>query len=147
MKTVFKKEQIPVGVKKLKTIPNPPVYLDSSAKKHYKKMAEILIKADRLSELFLPALEVFADAMAQFEWAIREINRKNKKRTGSGYIQNYATGATNISSELVVKREAESTLFKCFKQFGMEPRSEKELKSNTDPAQMDLFEQFLKQTS
>jgi len=147
MKTIFKKETVPVGVKMLKSIPNPPVYLDSSAKKHYKKMAEILIKANRLSELFLPALEVFADAMSQFEWAIREINRKNKIRTGSGYIQNYATGATNISSELVVKREAESTLFKCFKQFGLEPRSEKELKETHDPNQMDLFDQFLKQTS
>lgn len=146
MKTVHKINPIPVGVKKLKTVPSPPAYLSATAKKHYKAMAEKLIKADRLSEIFLNALEVFADAMSQWEWSVREIARKNKLKTGSGYIQRYGTGATNISTELVLKRDAETTLFKCFKQFGLEPRSEKELQVS-DPGQMDLFDQFLQKTS
>lgn len=147
MKAVHRKDFVTKGVKELKTVPNPPAYLSASAKNHYKTMAEILIKADRLTEIYLPALEVFADAMAQFEWAIKAINRKNRIENGSGFIQTYESGATNISTELVVKREAEATLFKCFKQFGMEPRSEKELKEDKNPNQLDLFETFLSQTS
>lgn len=148
MRTVHIKEMISVGVKQLKTVPNPPSYLSASSKKHYKTMAEILIKADRLLETYLPALEVFADAMAMWEFAVREINRKNKENLGSGFIQKYKTGATNITTELVVKRDAEDTLFKCFKQFGMEPRSDKELKDDKkDPNQLDIFDSFLSQTS
>lgn len=102
-----------------------------------------LIKLDRLKEVFLPALEIFAEAMAQYEFAAREIKEKNKDDHGTGYIQTYRSGASNISTEVVLMRDAEKTLFKCFKQFGLEPRSEKELKATTDPNQTDLFEQFM----
>lgn len=139
-------------VKKIKSdgicrvIPDAPAYLSSSAKKHYKQMAEILIEKEILKDTFLNALEVFAEAMAQFEWATREINNKNKDDYGTGYIQTYRSKATNISTELVLRNNAESTLFKCFKQFGLDPRSDKELLGiQTDPNQGDLFEGFLNQ--
>jgi phage terminase small subunit len=45
---------------------------------------------------------------------------------------------------VTLKDKAEDSLFKCFKQFGLDPKSEKDLKTETtDPNQMSLFEQLL----
>lgn len=120
------------GKDTISEIPKPPAYLTNSAKKHYKAMAKNLIKLDRLKETFLPALEIYAEAMAQFEFAIREINAKNKEDYGSGYVQVFRTGAANITAEVSLKNNAEATLLKCFKQFGLDPRSEKELKADVN---------------
>jgi P27 family predicted phage terminase small subunit len=136
--------EINQGKDTLFQVPNAPNYLTNEAKKHYQNMGAILAKNDRLKEAFLNALEVYAEAMAQFEFALKEIKRKNKEKYGTGYIQEFRTGAKNISVELTVKNNAEDTLLKCFKIFGLDPKSEKELKGVTDSNQIDLFEQFLK---
>lgn len=130
----------------LSIVPVPPVWLTNSAKKYYKTMAAELIKIDRLKVVFLNALEIYAEAMAQFEFAAREIKEKNKDEFGSGYIQTYRSGASNISTEIVLMRDAEKTLFKCFKQFGLDPKSEKEL-NISDTGQLSLFEELQKQMS
>lgn len=126
----------------LKILPTPPAYLSSLAKKHYKIMAGYLIKLNRLKEIFLPALEIYSEAMAQFEFASKQIKKKNSEDLGVGYIQKFRSGATNISTEVILKNNAESTLLKCFKQFGLEPKSDKELNGLIDPNQGDLFENF-----
>lgn len=131
------------GKDTLSKIPKPPVYLSDSGKIHYKKMAKKLMKLDRLKETFLPALEIYAEAMAQFEFAVREVKKSNTKEYGSGYIQVFKSGASNISTEITLKNNAEATLLKCFKQFGLDPRSEKELKVETN--QLDFgFEELRK---
>lgn len=127
----------------LTKLPSPPSYLSTSGKRHYKEMGMRLIKIKRLKETFLPALEIYAEAMAQFEFAIREIKSKNRDDFGTGYIQVFRTGAANVTAEVSLKNNAEATLLKCFKQFGLDPRSEKELKVS-DPAQTSLFEEMYK---
>lgn len=126
----------------LKEVPKAPAYLDTKAKSHFKKLAKILITNDQLKRIHIPALEVMAENFAQWEWAVREIRKKNKDATGSGYIQTYGSGAKNISVELTVKRDAEKAIFQSIKQFGLDPKSEKDLKATVDPNQGDLFEQF-----
>jgi phage terminase small subunit len=120
------------------------MYLTDEAKKHFIFMGNILAKNDRLKETFINALEIYAEAMAQFEFALRGIKLKNKRNLGDGYIQTFKTGAQNISVELTLKNDAADTLFKCFKIFGLDPKSEKELKATTDPGQIDLFAEFYK---
>jgi len=120
------------GKDTLQEIPKPPGYLSASAKKHYLQMAKKLMKIERLKETFLPALEIYAEAMAQFEFAVREIKDKNREEYGTGYIQVFRTGAANVTAEVSLKNNAEATLLKCFKQFGLDPRSEKELKVETN---------------
>jgi P27 family predicted phage terminase small subunit len=132
------------GKETLMGCPKPPVYLTKEAKKHYLKMGSILAKNERLKEIFLNALEVYSEAMAQFEFAVRQIQIKNNRDFGTGYMQTFKTGAQNISVELTLKNDAADTLFKCFKIFGLDPKSDKELKINTDPNQVDLFDSFLK---
>ena len=124
--------------------PKPPMYLTDEAKKHYLFMGNILAKNDRLKETYLNALEIYAEAMAQFEFSLREIKRKNKDKFGTGYIQTFKTGAKNISVELTVKNNAEDTLLKCFKLFGLDPKSEKDLKDVSNPNQTSLFEELMR---
>lgn len=136
------------GTDLLSELPSPPAYLGTSAKSHYRKLGKILITSDRLKSIHLSALELMAENFAQWEWAVRQIRKKNKEKPGSGYIQKFKGGAQNISVALTVKRDAESAILKCFKQFGLDPRSEKELKATVDPAQTDLFAEFMnKKTS
>ena len=140
METVYKGE----ASKLLKKIPKSPSYLDASAKKHFKSFAKILISSETLKRIHIPALEIMAENFSQWEWAVREIRSKNKDKNGSGYRQKYASGAENISVELTIKRDAEKAIMSCFKQFGIDPRSEKELKDSEDPNQGDLFAGFAK---
>lgn len=132
------------GKETLSAVPKPPVYLSKNAKKHFLMMGQLLAKKERLKDIYLPALEIYGSAMDQFEFACKEINRKNALSAGTGFIQTYKTGATNISTEIVLRNDASSTLLKCFRQFGLDPKSESELKGLAETGQMDLFENYLK---
>lgn len=131
------------GKDTLQRLPKAPAYLSASAAKHFKTMGESLIKAERLKETFLPGLEIFAVNMAQFEHANKEIERKNKRAMGAGYIQTFKNGTANISPEVSLRSAAEKTLFQCLKQFGLDPRSEKDLRQPPQNPYGDLFTAFL----
>lgn len=128
----------------LKKLPAPPEYLSEDAKRHYRRVGGVLISNEKLKRIHLGALEVLAENFAQWEWAVKEINFKNSLDHGRGYIQVYSSGAKNISVEVTLKRDAEKAIMQCFKQFGLDPKSEKELGATGDPGQMDLFKDFMK---
>lgn len=132
------------GTDALVKVPPAPAYLSVFGKKHYVKMGNILAKNKLLKEKFLPALEVYAEAMSQWQFAVSEIKKKNAKRMGDGYIQTYNSGAKNVSVEVTLRNDAEASLLKCFKIFGLDPKSEKELKGFTDPNQTSLFDELMK---
>lgn len=132
---------------KVLKLPAPPSFLPTTAKTFYKKWGAILIKEGVLKELHLPMLEMMATNYAQWVFAVQEINKKNKQKSGSGYIQVYQSKATNISTELVLKRDAEKALRANIDAFGMDPQSEKKLKKSIDENQLDLFDSFNKFTS
>lgn len=131
------------GKSLLSKLPAPSRFLDAGSKKYYKKIGKILITSETLKEIHLVTLEVLATNLSQWEFAIKAIARKNRKKAGEGYIQKYATGATNISTELVLKRDAEKAIEKSIAAFGMDPQSEKKLKQQVDPSQGDLFAGFM----
>jgi P27 family predicted phage terminase small subunit len=125
----------------LSKVPAAPAYFDAASKRHWKSLAKTLIGAQILKTIHLPTLEILATSAGQREYAIREINKKNKKRPGTGFIQTFASGANNISAEVTLKEKAEKTMLQCIKQFGLDPKSEKEL--NLEPAnQTNLLEQL-----
>lgn len=132
------------GTDNLVKAPAAPAYLSTLGKKHYSRMGKILAKNQLLKEKFLPALEVYSEAMAQWEFAVSEIKKKNLKKLGEGYIQTYKSGAKNVSVEVTLRNDAEASLLKCFKIFGLDPKSEKELKGLTDPNQTSLFDELMK---
>lgn len=133
------------GSDKLLKLPPPPRHLDRFEKKNYKEIGKILITAGVLKSIHLIALEVLATNRAIFIYALTEISKKNKIKYGSGYVQTYSTGATNITTELAMKSKAEKTMLENLAMFGMDPQSEKKLhKQITDPNQGSLFDEFNK---
>lgn len=125
----------------LKKLPAAPVYLSTASKKHWKNIGKRLIDAEVLKSIHLSGLEILADAQAQFEWSVKEISKKNKDKYGSGFIMTHGTGAQNVSVEVTLKNAAIKTMMQSLKQFGLDPKSEKEL--NIEPSQqLDLFAQL-----
>lgn len=131
-------KQMPKNVL-LKKVPAAPAYLDTASKRHWKKIAQILIDAEVLKSTHLTGLEILVDAKSQFEFAVKAIKKANTKKAGTGYIQSFSTGAKNISVELTIKRDATKTMMTCLKQFGLDPKSEKDLNTEETP-QMNLLE-------
>lgn len=119
-----------------------PAHLCAEGKKAYKAMGELLIKADRLKAYMLPVLEIYAAAHAQWVYACRAISEMNKKKAGAGFIQVFSSGATNITTQVSLRNDAAATMLKCSKQFGLDPRSEKELKAAVDSGQTSIFDQL-----
>lgn len=131
------------GTDVLSKLDNPSGFLCATSKRYYKKIGQVLITAKVLKRIHLPTLEMLATNCAQWEFAVKEMNRKNKESAGTGYIQTYQSKATNISTELVLKRDAEKAMRENIAAFGMDPQSEKKLKAATvDPGQVNLFESF-----
>lgn len=129
---------------KLKKVPAPPSTLSRAAKAHYVKMGKLLLEQDRLKKIYLPALTIFAVNMEQFDWANKEIEKQNQEKPGAGYVQKFHSGAMNVSVFVSLREKAEKSLLQCCVQFGLDPKSEKGLKSTADnPNQLDLFDQFL----
>ena len=133
------------GKDTLSKVPKPSVYLTDEAKKHYFDMGSVLAKNELLKEKFISVLEIYAEAMAQWEFALREIKKANKDKFGSGYVQKFTSGAANVSVYVTLKDKAEDSIFKAAKVFGLDPKSEKELKIENN--QLDLFNEVMKQKS
>jgi phage terminase small subunit len=131
------------GSDKLSVLPKPKSFLDAAAKRYYREIGKILITSKVLKEIHLMTLNMLSTNCAQWEFAVKEIRKKNKNKHGSGYIQVYMSKATNISTELVLKRDAEKAMRDNIAAFGMDPQSEKKLnRVLTDPNQGDLFDHF-----
>ena len=64
------------GTDVLGALPAAPKYFSREQKKHWFESGQILVRAGLMKEKFVAALELFAVAKAQFEWAIIEINKK-----------------------------------------------------------------------
>ena len=116
-----------------------PEYFNEVTKRHYKNIGESLITANVLKITLLPTLEVLAQNMAQYEFALKEINRKNNIEAGSGYIQSYKTGNANVSAEVTLKEKAEKNIYICIKLFGLDPKSEKDLGKEEKKEEEDIF--------
>ena len=123
-------------------LPPPKSFLDAAAKRYYKEIGKILITNKLLKRVHLYTLNMLATNCAQWEFSVKAINTKNKESAGSGYIQTFLSKATNISTELVLKRDAEKAMRDNIAAFGMDPQSEKKLASAVDPDQGDLFKGF-----
>jgi len=115
----------------LSELPKAPTTLGTRGKYHFKRLGTILISNKILKSLHLPALEIMAENWEQWEWSIKAMRKKNRNNPGTGYIQTFTTGAKNLSVELTVKRDAEKAIMQCIKQFGLDPKSEKDLNADT----------------
>lgn len=129
----------------LDKLPKPPSFFKATPRKRkiYKFLGEGLINAKLLTELDTMVLWMLTDAVDQYVWAITEIERKNEETPGSGYIQTFASSASNISAEMSVKRDALKTIVELASKFGLTIKDRRGI-MGADPAQLelDLFNEF-----
>ena len=127
----------------LKRVGPSPTHLTSNQKKCYQTAGKILIRSGRLKEIYLPALEILAVNIAMYQDAVVMINSANKEDKNSGYIQTFKNEVKQISPYVTLKKDAEASIMRCLKQFGMDPKSDKELGQDTS-GQLSLFDQINK---
>lgn len=128
----------------LSQVPEPPKHLTTRAKFWYKKMAKRLITEKRLKEIYLDALEGYADAKAVWEFACNKIREADREEVGSGYIQKFSNNVIQNSQWVNMQNRSWKRIVECCKMFGLDPQSDKVLGAGQDPAQGDLFEGFKK---
>jgi len=121
-----------------------PKYFNKSQTEEFNKIVKMLKNAGLFSEKYRHGIESLAYNYNQFKDAIIEINRKNEKEQGSGYKQIFESGAENISVEMSIKRDAEKSIYPLLRQFGLDPKSEKDIKSIIEDGSEDAFENFSK---
>jgi len=123
----------------VKKIPDSPKMLSTVGRRYWKSLSATLIDAKVLKKAHLPALEILADQYAQYEEAALEIKLQNKEKRMSGYVQTFTSGAQNVSVYVTLKKDAAKTILQILKQFGMDPKSEKDLNMEP-PNQLSLLE-------
>lgn len=128
----------------LEDLPNPNrmFNLDATAKKWYRFLGAKLLSTKRLAQVDIPNLVLLAQAWALYAFAQEEINKKNKKEAGSGYIQVYASKATNITTEYKLRSDAIEDILKISKLFGMSFKDRHSLNGffEESTGQLDLFD-------
>lgn len=135
-------------IKSLDSVPKLPRNFNSALEKPDKKwfrlIATTLQKSGVLTELDVPALALFAKKWTRWEWANTEIQRLNEQNPGSGYIQEFQSGAKQKSAELQVLESAEKAIMSQAEEFGMTFKSRAAIVSfiQDNKDQLDLFDQF-----
>ena len=119
-----------------------PKYFNDLQKQYFNKIIHVLKNNGLFSDKYWLSIELLAVNMAQFQWSIMRINRLNNAIDGEGYIQTYESGAKAISVELTIKKKAEDSITMLLKQFGFDPKSEKDIKSIIEDGSEDAFENF-----
>jgi len=137
------KEQLPY----LDKVPSPGKHLNVSmtprARKLYEHFGAKLVQTGRLTELDLGYLVNLANAWDKYIWAEQEMARKNAEAPGAGYIQTFKSGATNITTEFSIAKEAQDQIMKISKQFGMGFRDRHSISgylSDSDPQQTSIWD-------
>ena len=127
----------------LQDLPNPArqYRLDKEGKRWYKLIGTMLIETKKLALLDIPNLVLLANAWAQYSWASEQINIKNTEDMGTGFVQSYKTGATNITTEYKLRADAEDRILKISKLFGMSFKDRHSLTGffEDNSGQLDLF--------
>lgn len=131
----------------LKSVPKPKSYFRATTREReiFDTIAGELLKTERLRTIDLDALMLYAKEWETYLWADKAIQNKEKRRRGSGYIQTYGTGATNISPEMTIRERSFQRIIQLQREFGMTFKSRytmPEMFGDKNPNQMNLLDQF-----
>ena len=147
-----KKKQKQELYQMLDDLPKPPIQfkLNASQKFWWRWVGEILIKSNNFAQLDLIHLQRAAywlDVRSKMV-AIQNHQTKNAKpNTAPAYIQTFQSGAQQISVYSSLIEKADKALNEISSHFGLSIRDRNKLTSppEIDPAQTDLFNDFLNQ--
>jgi phage terminase small subunit len=103
----------------LTKLPKCSPELNDRERKIYRQIGMRLIRNGNLREIDITILETLSTSLAEFYWATERINEMNAKKMGDGYIQKYASGATNITTHMVIRERAFDKFIRLSKLLGM----------------------------
>lgn len=123
--------------------PNSKFELTKDQKYWYEFFGQQLIDTKKLTKPDLIHLLQLATSVDYYIQAEKEIR---KKGFHGGLIQTFKGGATNVSGYVSIREKMIKEINELSKHFGFSFKDRHKLSENknTDPAQTDLFESFLK---
>lgn len=110
------------GLEILEKLPIPDKRLfplDTVSRRWYRFLGNLLIKSNRFTELDIPILYLLASNFSRWQWAYLEIAAKNNIKEGSGYIQVFDSGASQITPEYSLLQRSEKKILELSAKFGM----------------------------
>ena len=120
--------------------------MNDRAQKIYFALCEKLLPTKKLTEVDLPNVVQLANAWDKYIWAEQAMMEKNQVAMGSGYVQVFKTGATNITTEMSISEKAQDQIIKLSKMFGFSFKDRHAMASflgEGDPNQTDLWGQLM----
>jgi len=132
----------------LEKLPSPGVLgssMGDRSKKIYRHFGKMLMATGKLADLDVGNLVQLAVAWEKFIWAESEMARKNDVDFGSGYVQTFKAGATNITTEFSISEKAQDQILKLSKLFGLSMKDRHgmlEYLKPDDPNQTSLWDEL-----
>ena len=122
-------------------LPDKRFELSKDQKYWYKYFGDQLVKSNKLTKPDLVHLHRLARSIDYMLQAELEIERKGYH---GGLVQTFATGASNISAHVSIREKMIKDVDDISKHFGFSFKDRAKLvQIKEDPAQLDIFEQFL----
>lgn len=125
-------------------LPDKRFELSKDQKYWYKYFGDQLVSSKKLTKPDLVHLHRLARSIDYMLQAELEIERKGYY---GGLVQTFATGASNISAHATIREKMIKDVDDISKHFGFSFKDRAKLvQIKEDPNQMDLFDEFLKQS-
>ena len=123
-------------------LPKPTMKLSTLQRRYYKYMGEALIRTKKLQDVDVPSVCAWACYFDRFVWAQEKINELGNEE---GLIQEFESGAKNISPYATIMDRAFDQLLKISRRFGLSIKDRNDIRDWADAAQLNLFDQFVKE--
>jgi phage terminase small subunit len=144
-KATLRNDRVKPDSEKLDKLPRPANWFECNerVKIIYRDIGKKLLEMRGMREFDSYALLMLATALDQYVYATREINRRENQEPGTGYIQTFLTGASNVSVEVTLRDRAFKQIIELASKFGLTLRDRMQMKTpQVDPDQIPLFDMF-----
>jgi len=126
-------------------LPVPPSYwkLPARVKKIYKDIGNQLVKERMIKSFDKYALIMLATALDEYICMSEIIMQKEMEKPGSGLIQTFKNGTSNVSTEFTVRERAMKSVLQVSGKFGMTVRDRISMNmKKAEDGQLSLFDQM-----
>jgi P27 family predicted phage terminase small subunit len=124
-------------------LPVPPAYWGAvpRVKKIYREIGNQLLEMKNMKSFDKYALLMLADAIEEYIVMTEIMSRKEKEMPGSGSIQTFKNGTSNVSTEHTVRERAFKRIMQVGGKFGMTVQDRVKMNlTQVDSGQMSIFD-------
>jgi P27 family predicted phage terminase small subunit len=117
-------------------IPPAPAWLDTTAKKEWKRLVKLLRDMGIITRIDRDLLAMLCMALSEYQTAVAEIAK-------SGAVVEGSTGSPVVSPWVRIRDKAVEKTLQLAPHFGLSAATRPRLQVASEPAEPDEFEQFL----